>query len=344
MGKDFSSQAGLRFLPEIGLSYPLDSTKTLSALLAVNSMATFSFLKNAATMDDHVSFYRCWFRYSSKRLELRAGLQKINFGQAMMFRPLMWFDQLDPRDPLQLTTGVWGLMGRYYFRNNANVWGWVLDGNENPKGWEYFSTEKNKPEFGGRFQSPFLSGEAGLSGHYRQVSLNSRMPDSLVSGKVTYPESRLAMDVRWDKIIGFWVEYVVQYSEIPVQYNLFNFQHSLTLGADYTLGIGNGLNLVSEFFLISSGNEVLANTQHYEFAALSASYPVGLLDRVSAIIFYNITDNEWYRFVSYQRAYDKWSFYLMAFWNPEKFNLYQENETSGLFTGKGFQFMAAYNF
>ena len=68
-------------------------------------------------------------RYSSDQFELRLGLQKINFGSASMLRPLMWFDQMDPRDPLHLTDGVWGLLARYYFLNNANIWLWGLYGN-----------------------------------------------------------------------------------------------------------------------------------------------------------------------------------------------------------------------
>ena len=68
----------------------------------------------------------------NNKLHIEPGLQKINFGSATMLRPLMWFDQVDPRDPLQLTDGVWGVLGRYYFLNNANIWLWGLYGNKNP--------------------------------------------------------------------------------------------------------------------------------------------------------------------------------------------------------------------
>ena len=85
---------------------------------------------------------------------VRGGLQKINFGSANLLRPLMWFDQIDPRDPLQLTDGVWGILGRYYFLNNANIWVWGLIGNDQRKGWEVIPSVKNKPEFGFRVQMP----------------------------------------------------------------------------------------------------------------------------------------------------------------------------------------------
>jgi len=54
--------------------------------------------------------YRAWIRFSSDQLELRIGLQKLNFGSASILRPLMWFDQMDPRDPLQLTDGLWAFL------------------------------------------------------------------------------------------------------------------------------------------------------------------------------------------------------------------------------------------
>ena len=71
------------------------------------------------------------------------GLQKINFGSAVLLRPLMWFDSLDPRDPLQLTDGVYAVLLRYYFPNNANLWAWALYGNDSPKGWESAATAED---------------------------------------------------------------------------------------------------------------------------------------------------------------------------------------------------------
>ncbi|MCK7489842.1 MAG: ABC transporter ATP-binding protein [Anaerotruncus sp.] len=39
---------------------------------------------------------------------------------------MMWFDTIDPRDPLQLTDGVYALLLRYYTRGNANFWAWAM--------------------------------------------------------------------------------------------------------------------------------------------------------------------------------------------------------------------------
>ena len=60
----------------------------------------------------------------NKNIENRLGLQKIDFGSALLIRPLQWFNQIDPRDPLRLTNGVYGILFRQYFNDNSNIWLW----------------------------------------------------------------------------------------------------------------------------------------------------------------------------------------------------------------------------
>lgn len=139
-------------------------------------------------------------------MEVRLGLQKINFGSANMLRPLMWFDQLDPRDPLQLTDGVWGLLGRYYFLNNANLWVWGLYGNNQQKMWETGNTYSGFPELGGRFQTPVPRGELAFTYHYRKADLSEH---SLLSNQPTsVGENRVGIDGKWDLGVGLWFEAV----------------------------------------------------------------------------------------------------------------------------------------
>ena len=54
-------------------------------------------------------------------------------------------------------------------------------------------------------------------------------------------------------------------------------------------------------------------------------------------------NKSFYRFLSWQRTYDRWSFYLMAFWNPENIAIYRNPEGNNLFAGKGFQIMIVFN-
>ncbi len=159
---------------------------------------------DTANYNGDIAFYRAWVRYSSSHWELRAGLQKINFGSATLLRPLMWFDQIDPRDPLQLTNGVWGLLSRYYFPNNANLWLWALYGNEKPRPWDIGKTNQWIPEAGGRFQYPVPKGEIALSYHYRNADTRDLGPAIPVYEKV--PENRIGLDGKIDLAVGLWLE------------------------------------------------------------------------------------------------------------------------------------------
>ena len=148
-------QTGARFIPSLSIGKNLKNNLKFDSEISFNSYLDYHFTgwKNDGS-DSKIKPYRLWLRFSSERFELRAGLQKINFGSASMLRPLMWFDQIDPRDPLQLTDGVYGLLGRYYFQNNANAWLWVLWGNDKIKGWETVPSVAKIPELGGRMQFP----------------------------------------------------------------------------------------------------------------------------------------------------------------------------------------------
>ncbi|KPK71093.1 hypothetical protein AMJ87_07695, partial [candidate division WOR_3 bacterium SM23_60] len=127
---------GLRYIPSFTLEMPVSQSHLIDAEISVNAYAV---LDSIRTLDDYnldqaVDPYRLWCRFSGSQFELRGGLQKISFGSATVFRPLMWFDQIDVRDPLRITDGVYALLLRYYFLNNANVWLWGLYGNHETKG------------------------------------------------------------------------------------------------------------------------------------------------------------------------------------------------------------------
>jgi len=99
---------GGRYLPQLNLDVKKGTVRydfEVAANVSGNGiMEPFSQSEWSGTM----KLYRGWARISTDNAELRVGLQKINFGSATLLRPLMWFDRIDPRDPLQLTDGVWG--------------------------------------------------------------------------------------------------------------------------------------------------------------------------------------------------------------------------------------------
>lgn len=331
--KPFSGFLGIRYIPSLSYYHNVKNNYYFESEISVNTYGNFELTNDSLNSHGNLRPYRIWAKFASSQWELRLGLQKINFGSAMMIRPLMWFDKIDPRDPLQITDGVYGALGRYYFMNNGNIWAWVLYGNEDNKGWEIHPTAEKKPEYGTRVQWPILHGEIGGTFHHR----NAKLP---YNNSVL--ENRFALDGKWDIIAGIWFETTITHQENKT--GSIPYQHLLNIGADYTFGIGNGLHLASEYFRYQASSELFGKGEILDFIAISADYPVGLIDDISIIVYHSPALKDWYRFINWSRTYDKWTFYLMAFWNPEQFKIYQSTDNLDFFTGKGFQIMVVFNY
>lgn len=334
---------GGRYIPQLNYSIGFSRNRMLDFEGSANiygDMGLFPLKFDAA---GKIKPYRLWARFSSAQYEVRAGLQKINFGSAQLFRPLMWFDSLDPRDPLQLTDGVWGGLFRYYFQNNANIWLWGLAGNKNPKGWEPVATAgKLRPEVGGRLQIPLTFGEGALSFHFRQAGFDE------YDEKGKTPEIRIGLDIRADAVIGLWFEssytrlkdvgkYLGIYGE-----NLEN-QLMATLGADYTFGIGNGLAVTAEHMMADYSKKAFSFEQASHMSGVMLSYPVSVFDNISAIVYYDWRNRNPYNFVSWQKQFNKITFYLMAFWNPPP-EYSPDPFHADRFAGKGLRLMVVWDY
>ena len=336
-------QTGGRFIPSFSIGKTWKNNLKFDSEISANSYLDYQFSDwKKIGSDNNIKPYRFWLRFSSERFELRAGLQKINFGSASMLRPLMWFDRMDPRDPLQLTDGVYALLGRYYFQNNANAWLWMLLGNDKTKGWETIPSSSRIPEFGGRIQIPLPRGEAAISFHHRTADLSGSFDPMLIHGSGTYPEDRLGLDGKWDLGVGLWAEYSLIHSTLDTAY-FQPWTKLFTLGMDYTFNLGNGLYVSTEFFRYSNANEIFDPGVNKTFSTLTANYPLGI-NKLAGMIYYSWTDKSWYRFIDFQRQSDNWTYYLFLFWNPDKILIYNAGDGNNMFAGKGIQLMAVYNF
>lgn len=336
-------QFGGRYIPTFSIAQDMKKDRKIDAEFSANTFVNFFFKGDKSDgLEKDFKPYRAWIRYSAPRLEIRAGLQKINFGSASVLRPLMWFDKMDSRDPLQITEGVYSLLGRYYFQNNANLWIWALYGNENTKGWELAATKKKSPEFGGRFQFPVPGGEAAISFHRRTADLKAFFPPVPDPGEKFFPEEKVAIDGKWDLVAGLSFEYVLKHNN-PDNGIIREWETQMNIGLDYTFSIGNGINLATEFFRYESKNSWKDSSDDTNYSVLTANYPINLMNTLSAMVYYNWNEQTWYRMLSLQRKYDFWSFYLIAFWNPDTFSIYGQSSERNLFAGKGIQFMAVIN-
>ncbi|NQV16073.1 hypothetical protein HQ531_11495 [bacterium] len=117
------SPTTLRYIPQIRGDYEMNHKGRLGVDAALN---LYNFSLGDSLVDMEGEFYRLTLRYDSPNSQIRFGLQKINFGPARMLRVLQWFDEVDQRDPLALSPGVWAAMGRYFFDNGVDLRIWTM--------------------------------------------------------------------------------------------------------------------------------------------------------------------------------------------------------------------------
>src|SRR5947207_8559155 len=199
--------AGVRYVPTLSLARQLPESRLIDGEISVNA---YGFGESPGWHDldatGRLKPYRVWARFKTTRFEGRVGLQKINFGSALLLRPLRWFDSVDPRDPLQITDGVYGLLVREYLPRNFTVWAWGLYGNERLKGPELSPTRARTPEYRGRFQAPLFTGEIAVTTHHRRADLSKGFATAGAGDDPLARESRYGLDGKWDGGIGLWVE------------------------------------------------------------------------------------------------------------------------------------------
>ena len=341
------TELGFRYIPSLVIELPVMRTNLIDVEISANAYGKVNWVWSVDDYDSDyaIDLYRFWGRFSGSQYELRGGLQKISFGSATVFRPLMWFDQIDVRDPLRITDGVYAMLFRYYFLSNVNIWLWGLYGNYEVKGWENYPTDSGDVEYGSRVQIPVFSGEYGVSFHHRDVSLGDLYLDVI-------PENRIGMDGKWDIGVGVWLEGVMVHmdmSSVPENYVQqipqlqFEYQRYLTVGLDYTFNIGNGIYALAEHLLTDLSDEALGSAQERRhLSAVSLRYSVGNLDELSAIVYYDWDSEDLFRYAKWTRTYDRWMINLIGFWNPD-IELYDNIGLSSTVLGRGLQIIIAYN-
>jgi hypothetical protein len=341
--KAADAQWRARYLPELRGTAGLGRTWTLEVDVSANAFLAEEYLDGdrLGEREGDVELYRGSIRLATPRFEARAGLQKISFGSASVFRPLMWFDRVDPRDPLQFSEGVYGLLLRYTLPGNANFWAWGLYGNEDPKGWELLPTDDDTPELGGRVQVPMPRGEVAASYHHRRVDLAAvpAPPSPTLGG--TIPEDRVGFDGKWDLGIGAWVEASLARQDDPrIQPE---WRHAVTLGVDYTFRLGQGLTALAEHFVLEGASVGPLVYPDLSVTAFGLTYPIGAAYQARGLVYYDWEEDEAYRFVELRRTTDHWRFHLIGFWNPQGLLALPQQQPAGSLAGKGVQLIVVFN-
>lgn len=338
----YISQFGMQYIPTWSLTVPWP-TALYDTEISFNINTSYVEPHSGSReIDFNLKTYRLWFRRSTDILELRFGLQKITFGNARIFRSLMWFDHIDPTDPLQITEGVWGVRASRDFSNNSNIWLWGLLWNSDPKGWDTIPTKKNNVEFGGRYQLPFSRGEIGFTGHNRIISRRD-IPEylNITSMSKSTPEIRAALDGYFDLGIGLWFESTVIHADYGEDFP--NWQSFLTLGGDYTFGIGNGISVTGEHFIYSLDEKPLTLDSAQEMTGLMVTYPISIFDNLSSFVFYSWNTELTFYYLNWQRTYDDWTFVLSAYFSSDTESSFSFNQSTSNFSNRGIQLMLVYN-
>lgn len=327
-GAELPLITGGRYLPQVNYE-----TKGAEFEVAANMFGNGSFKPFTESLwSGDIKLYRGWAKLTSDRAELRVGLQKINFGSATLLRPLMWFDRVDPRDPLQFTEGVWGALGRYYFRNNTNIWLWMLYGNGDTRPWEIGTTARWSPEFGGRVQFAIPQGEAAFTFHRREA---------LFTGTPGIPENRYAFDLKLDIGVGLSLE--ATWINKRANLGILTNQVMISTGTDYTFGVGNGLNVIAEHLVISSDNKPFSFSNTLNLTALSGNYPIGMFDNINYILYCDWKNGGVYNFVNWRHTFGNLSLNIMGYLNPSQYEIPLTGNSSNIYSGNGFQIMLVYN-
>jgi len=297
---------GVRYIPKLDLNQPLKKGRSVDAEIAFNGVVAKDSKASVAWRDLEV--YRATLRYATEQTETRIGLQNISFGPARLLRPLKWFDQLDPTDPLQLTKGVYALRFTYNAMNNAGLWVWGLYGNDEPKGYEVLPTATNQPEIGGRLQYPVLGGEMAVTVHSRKVDgATLTMPE--------YEERRFGLDGQWDIGIGVWFETSFQYQDVPLL--PYDWTKMGTIGLDYTFGVGSGLYVLFEHMASVLSEELSGYDEKVHVSSFLLNYPLGFIDNLMAIGYYTWDQKKYGQYVNWQRTYDSIILSTGLFYYPE---------------------------
>ncbi|MCH8837232.1 MAG: hypothetical protein IIA60_05435 [Candidatus Marinimicrobia bacterium] len=316
------------YIPTLSLARELPRGRLIDLEWAYRAGWAATGLDSTGSTTTFGRHHRLWARYSSPALEARFGLQKIAFGPGRILRPLAWFDNIDPEDPTNQTDGVNALRLRFFPSANLALWSWVVISDQ----WQYYSP-------GVRLEAALPLGEVGLTWYdQRQSGFHSlgQMPVAPLWGH----NRRLALDLRYDGLIGLWTESFLVLPRAAPQNP--GRQLFIMLGGDYTFGIGNGLYIMLEQLWLPAADDDPSGGQ--QLAALLASWPLGSFDQLMVILYHDWDSSRTYSYFRWARVYDRTSFNIMVSRNPRRSdygNQFLDPNLAGF--GTSLNFMLVYN-
>lgn len=180
--------------------------------------------------------------------------------------------------------------------------------------WSWYMLDDSS--FGFRSELSHSSGEWGIAYHTDQ-------------------KDNVGLDYRYDGYFGLWSESSLSSSE--------NIKQIMTtLGLDYTLPIGNGLYLMTEFMSVQKEKPIESKEN---YIAILANMPIGMIHQISVITQVSIKENKNYNFLRWSSTYDNFSLNYIFSINPKR-NDYLAIKVPNILEnfGSTFKIMFIYNY
>ena len=315
-----SYESIIGYIPTLSLAKEISTDKLFDTEWAyyLNRKYTGDSLFN-----DTENNHRFWVRYSSNKTEARLGLQKIVFGPTQILRPLSWFDTFDLKDPTGQTEGVESFRLKWFPSNNILLWSWLVN------------NDADTVSLGGRVEVTSSFGEFGFT--YHQDPSKSIQLIGQTGIPIFDSHNRIAFDYRFDGFIGLWNESVLIKSD-KSKIGL------ITIGADYTVPIANGVLIMVESMYISNEYNNIISDQN--FSVFMASIPISMIHQIMYISQVDWKEDKTYQYLRWSSTYDAYSLNIIISMSPKR-NQYGipvnslPKSLSGF--GTGIQFMFIYN-
>ncbi len=309
-------ESTIGYIPTLSLFKELPDNQLVDMEWAYRLDRTYS---GDSLLHYNESHHRYWVRYSSEKLEARLGLQKIVFGPSYVLRSLSWFDTIDLRDPTGQTDGVEAFRLRWFPSNSLSLWSWAIN------------NDQDTLSYGSRVELSNAAGEWGLTYHQDPSKSLKQISQMGISGS----HSRLAIDYRYDGFIGFWNESSIVYlddSELGF----------MTIGADFTLPVANGILVMTETIFMNNS----ATNTNETLTAFMANLPLGMVHKIMLISQVDWENNHWNHFIRWGATFDKFSLNFILSKSPKRTDYeipseFLPNTVAGF--GTGLQFMFIYN-
>jgi hypothetical protein len=151
----------------------------------------------------------------------------------------------------------------------------------------------------------------------------------------------VGFDGKWDLGVGAWVEAsLVRQDDPRIQPE---WRHAVSVGADYTFRLGQGLTALAEHFVLEGASVGPLVYPDLSVTAFGLTYPIGTVYQARGLLYYDWEEDEAYRFLELRRTTDHWRFHLIGFWNPQRLLALPQQQPAGSLAGKGVQLIVVFN-